>query len=298
MGRLQRDARPAAPEDVAAHRPGTFRGGVGVSTDGGRHWTRRRTRAWRSRRSRTCCSTRRARRAAARSTRPRSAAASTSPPTAAARGRSKNTGLAPTRGTSPSPGGSRSRRTARSTSSSRGAASAGSIGDAGRRRALPLDRRRGALAGRCPLPAGTNGPNGLTVDPDDPRRLYLSAWGVTRPDGDTGGGIFLTTDAGTTWRPVFTEAQHVYDVTIDPARSEAALHLRLRPGGVPLRRPRRDVDAHPRLQLQVGPPRDARPERRLEGLRHHLRRQRVARPCGRRPERDRGRRAPRRGFSE
>jgi len=66
-----------------------------------------------------------------------------------------------------------------------------------------------------PLPAGTNAPNGLTVDPADVRRLYLSAWGVTRTDGDTGGGIFLSTDAGATWRPVFTEAQHVYDVTID-----------------------------------------------------------------------------------
>jgi photosystem II stability/assembly factor-like uncharacterized protein len=67
-----------------------------------------------------------------------------------------------------------------------------------------------------PLPAGTNGPNGLTIDPADPKRLYLSAWGVTHPDGDTGGGIFLSTDAGATWRPVFTEAQHVYDVTVDP----------------------------------------------------------------------------------
>jgi photosystem II stability/assembly factor-like uncharacterized protein len=67
-----------------------------------------------------------------------------------------------------------------------------------------------------PLPQGTNGPNGLTVDPHDPRRLYLSAWAVTHKGGDTGGGIFLSTDAGATWRPVFTEAQHVYDVTIDP----------------------------------------------------------------------------------
>jgi photosystem II stability/assembly factor-like uncharacterized protein len=66
------------------------------------------------------------------------------------------------------------------------------------------------------LPPGTNGPNALTVDPADPKRLYLSAWGVTRPDGDTGGGIFLSVDAGTTWRPVLTEAQHVYDVTVDP----------------------------------------------------------------------------------
>ena len=67
-----------------------------------------------------------------------------------------------------------------------------------------------------PLPVGTNGPNGLTVDPADPKRLYLSAWGVMRPDGDTGGGIFLSTDAGATWRNVLPTAQHVYDVTVDP----------------------------------------------------------------------------------
>jgi photosystem II stability/assembly factor-like uncharacterized protein len=69
---------------------------------------------------------------------------------------------------------------------------------------------------RMALPAGTNGPNGLTVDPQDPRRLYLSAWGVTHPDGDTGGGIFVSSDGGVTWRNVLSEAQHVYDVTIDP----------------------------------------------------------------------------------
>ena len=66
------------------------------------------------------------------------------------------------------------------------------------------------------LPPGTNGPNALTVDPADPKRLYLSAWGVTHPEGDTGGGIFLSTDAGATWRNVLPEAQHVYDVTVDP----------------------------------------------------------------------------------
>jgi photosystem II stability/assembly factor-like uncharacterized protein len=69
---------------------------------------------------------------------------------------------------------------------------------------------------RIALPTGTNGPNGLTVDPADPRRLYLSAWGVMGPGGDTGGGIFVSTDAGASWRPVLTEAQHVYDVTVDP----------------------------------------------------------------------------------
>jgi hypothetical protein len=69
---------------------------------------------------------------------------------------------------------------------------------------------------RVPLPAGTNGPNGLTVDPADPKRLYLAAWGVMRPDGDTGGGIFLSTDGGATWRNVLSDSQHVYDVTVDP----------------------------------------------------------------------------------
>ncbi len=67
-----------------------------------------------------------------------------------------------------------------------------------------------------PLPAGSNGPNGLTVDPKDARRLYLSAWGVTRPDGDTGGGVFVSSDAGASWTQTLAEAQHVYDVTVDP----------------------------------------------------------------------------------
>jgi photosystem II stability/assembly factor-like uncharacterized protein len=69
---------------------------------------------------------------------------------------------------------------------------------------------------RLPLPAGTNGPNGLTVDSRDERRLYLAAWGVAHPDGDTGGGIFVSTDAGQRWRSSFDAAQHVYDVTEDP----------------------------------------------------------------------------------
>jgi photosystem II stability/assembly factor-like uncharacterized protein len=76
---------------------------------------------------------------------------------------------------------------------------------------------------RVALPAGTNGPNALTVDPRDPRRLYLSAWAVATPGGDTGGGIFLSTDAGASWRNVLPSAQHVYDVTVDP-RDPAVLY--------------------------------------------------------------------------
>jgi hypothetical protein len=54
------------------------------------------------------------------------------------------------------------------------------------------------------------------VDPADPRRLYLAAWGVATPGGDTGGGIFLSTDGGAAWANVLPQSQHVYDVTIDP----------------------------------------------------------------------------------
>jgi photosystem II stability/assembly factor-like uncharacterized protein len=69
---------------------------------------------------------------------------------------------------------------------------------------------------RVELPPGTNGPNGLLPDPKDPRRLYLAAWGRATPGGDTGGGVFLTTDGGESWKGVLPASQHVYDVTIDP----------------------------------------------------------------------------------
>jgi photosystem II stability/assembly factor-like uncharacterized protein len=66
------------------------------------------------------------------------------------------------------------------------------------------------------LPADVNGPVGLTLDPRDNRRMYLAAWGQERASVDLGGGVFLTTDAGATWKPIFQQSQHVYDVTVDP----------------------------------------------------------------------------------
>jgi photosystem II stability/assembly factor-like uncharacterized protein len=73
------------------------------------------------------------------------------------------------------------------------------------------------------LPEDVNGPNGLTIDPTDPNRLYLAAW--TRAAGvhGTGGGIFLSEDGGRSWRNVLDRDQHVYDVTIDP-RSAKVLY--------------------------------------------------------------------------
>ncbi len=65
------------------------------------------------------------------------------------------------------------------------------------------------------LPAGTNGPNGLAVDPKSPNRLYLAAWAkATGVHGD-GGGIFLSEDGGKNWKQVLEKDRHVYDVTID-----------------------------------------------------------------------------------
>lgn len=70
---------------------------------------------------------------------------------------------------------------------------------------------------KVPLPEGVNGPSGLQVDPANPNRLYLTAWGRKGKEGDLGGGIFVSTDAGATWKQVLDRDQHVYDVTIDPA---------------------------------------------------------------------------------
>ncbi len=73
---------------------------------------------------------------------------------------------------------------------------------------------------RIALPEGVNGPNGLAVDPDDPKRLYLAVWGRYDPQGDRDGGILLSTDAGATWKNIFSKQQHVYEVTIDPNDSD------------------------------------------------------------------------------
>jgi photosystem II stability/assembly factor-like uncharacterized protein len=65
-------------------------------------------------------------------------------------------------------------------------------------------------------PAGTNAPSGLAIDPHDPQRLYLATWGRAVGMHGTGGGIYLSSDAGRTWKSALDRDQHVYDVTIDP----------------------------------------------------------------------------------
>jgi photosystem II stability/assembly factor-like uncharacterized protein len=71
---------------------------------------------------------------------------------------------------------------------------------------------------KLPLPAGCNAPNGMAVDAADPRRLYLAAWSRRTPAGAVGGGIFLSSDGGKTWKNVLDKDQHVFDVTPDPRK--------------------------------------------------------------------------------
>jgi photosystem II stability/assembly factor-like uncharacterized protein len=69
------------------------------------------------------------------------------------------------------------------------------------------------------LPEGTNGPMSLAIDPDDEARFLLSAWGRTTSgqfSPDTGGGIFISTDHGSSWRQVLVKDQHIHDITYDP----------------------------------------------------------------------------------
>jgi photosystem II stability/assembly factor-like uncharacterized protein len=69
------------------------------------------------------------------------------------------------------------------------------------------------------LPEGTNGPNGLAIDPQSPDRLYLAAWARATGERGDGGGIFLSDDGGKNWKQVLDKDRHIYDVTVDPQDS-------------------------------------------------------------------------------
>jgi photosystem II stability/assembly factor-like uncharacterized protein len=68
---------------------------------------------------------------------------------------------------------------------------------------------------RVALPAGVNGPNGLAIDPRNPRRLYLAAWARATGTHGMGGGIYASDNGGESWKQVLNRDQHVYDATID-----------------------------------------------------------------------------------
>jgi photosystem II stability/assembly factor-like uncharacterized protein len=66
------------------------------------------------------------------------------------------------------------------------------------------------------LPKDVNGPNAITVDPESPQRVYLSTWARASGTHGDGGGIYLSADGGSSWKQIFDRDRHVYDVTIDP----------------------------------------------------------------------------------
>jgi photosystem II stability/assembly factor-like uncharacterized protein len=66
------------------------------------------------------------------------------------------------------------------------------------------------------MPEGVNAPNGLAIDPKDPNRLYLATWARATGEHGEGGGIYLSEDAGKTWKQVLDRDRHIYDITIDP----------------------------------------------------------------------------------
>jgi photosystem II stability/assembly factor-like uncharacterized protein len=69
------------------------------------------------------------------------------------------------------------------------------------------------------LPEGSNAPNGMAIDPKDSNRLYLTTWARAAGQHGDGGGIFLSEDAGKTWKQVLEKDRHIYDITIDPSDS-------------------------------------------------------------------------------
>jgi hypothetical protein len=50
-------------------------------------------------------------------------------------------------------------------------------------------------------------------------------WGRGTPEGAADGGIYLSTDRGTSWRRVLDRDQHIYDITIErEGRARALRH--------------------------------------------------------------------------
>lgn len=68
------------------------------------------------------------------------------------------------------------------------------------------------------MPAETNAPMSLVIDPKDPKHMLLGAWGRSvkgKFAPDIGGGIYLSKDEGQSWTPVLQQDQHIHDITYD-----------------------------------------------------------------------------------
>jgi len=78
-------------------------------------------------------------------------------------------------------------------------------------------------------------PVGITSDPNDPNRLYLSCWGDISPDDQLGkakakklglsgtlgfkGGVMVSVDGGDHWGRIGPSEWYAYDISVDPFRS-------------------------------------------------------------------------------
>jgi photosystem II stability/assembly factor-like uncharacterized protein len=69
------------------------------------------------------------------------------------------------------------------------------------------------------LPFETNCPTSLIIDPENPEKFVLSAWG-RRAENQTnsyiGGGIYVSSDGGITWKQTLQKDQFIHDLTYDP----------------------------------------------------------------------------------
>ncbi len=70
------------------------------------------------------------------------------------------------------------------------------------------------------LPSGVNGPHDLLIDPENPDIMYVSCWPHREGDRDVNGGVLKTEDGGASWRQVFDERVRVNAAGMDPHRPQ------------------------------------------------------------------------------
>ncbi len=72
---------------------------------------------------------------------------------------------------------------------------------------------------RKSLPPETNCATCLLIDPSNPDKFVLSAWGRNVKDRFSpcvGGGIYTSLDGGKTWKQTLQKDQYIFDLTFDP----------------------------------------------------------------------------------
>ena len=129
-----------------------------------------------------------------------------------------------------------------------------------RARHLPLDRRRADLPDKCSTTTRTPAARTSTSIPSNPDIVYATLWEERQGPWEngawsgTGGGIFKSTDGGTTWKPLTQRAarrrrqraswrsRRATRSASTPRRSRRRWHRRRR--RLSIGRRRRNVDAH------------------------------------------------------